>query len=348
MRKILSGIWMAVLFGLPASASAGTDHLQRDFDMFLSWFPGEYDNHEQHWQDKLDKVAHIHEHIHHIFYPVSAPAIGEHTFFVQQYMDGDPANIYRQRLYSFSIDENEGAIRLDIYSFTDEAAYRDAHLNPGILAGLQSAELVARPGCEVYWAYTGDYFHGYMKPRACSVVSERSGKQIFITDDLRLTPDEIWIRDEAFSADGSRVFGNAAGIHHKNRKVSFYSGWAGVSSAGPALAQDPASWAETENGWEFVGELDNFGRFVIHNEGQIVAIPDKTGGPSGYSVQLARLTQQSAQVAVLTFKLIEDATGRTVSYAWTKPGAERIGINVRWAQSGLTRQPDARFGFAVE
>ncbi len=212
MRDIVRALVTAVMLGLPwwpalVTAQAVSETLQADFDRFLEWFPGEYDNHEQHWQDKLDKAPQVHERIHHIFYPVSAPAIGEHTYFVQQYMDGDPANIYRQRLYRFSVDATEGAIRLDIYSFNDEPKYRDAHLNPGILAGLGSSELGDRPGCEVYWKYTGEYFHGYMKEKACTVISNRTGQRIFITDDLRLTPDEIWIRDEAFFEDGSRVFG---------------------------------------------------------------------------------------------------------------------------------------------
>ena len=312
--------------------------LDDEFNLFLQWFPGEYDNHEQHWQDKLDQVEQVHEHLHHIFYRVDAPAIGENTFFVQQYMDGDPANVYRRRFYSFSLDPIEQAIRLDIYSFSDEDKYADAHLTPDVFADLTRAALVERPGCEVYWKFEVDYFHGYMKEKACSVISARSGKRIFITDDLRLTADEIWIRDEAFFEDGSRVFGNAAGIHHKNRKVQYYSGWAGVSSEGPAMALEDSNWTATNGEWGFSGDLDSFGRFVIHNEGQIVPIPAKDGSPTGFSVQLAKLTYQNTTVPILTLKILEDATGKTLVYSWTKTAADRIGINARWVQSGLTLQ----------
>jgi len=335
---------LAVSINLPLAAQADT--LNDDFARLLSWFPGEYDNHEQHWQDNLDQVEQVHEHLHHIFFPVDAPTVGEYTFFVQQYMDGDPANVYRRRFYSFSLDQDEQAIRLDIYSFSDEDKYADAHLNPDILAGLSEADLIGRPGCEVYWKYTGEHFHGYMKEKSCRVMSRRSGKEIFITDDLKLTADEIWIRDEAFLADGTRVFGNQAGIHHKNRKVQYYSGWAGVSSAGPAMALEDGNWAEKNGDWEFTGDLENFGRFVIHNEGQIVPVPAKDGSPSGYSVQLAKLTYPNTTVPILTLKIREDASGKTLAYGWMDIGAERIGINTRWAQSGLTLQPGSpSFGF---
>ncbi len=322
--------------------------LEDDFNLFLQWFPGEYDNHEQHWQDKLDQAEQVHEHLHHIFYRVDAPAVGKNTFFVEQYMDGDPSNVYRRRFYSFSLDPVEQAIRLDIYSFGDEEKYANAHLTPEIFTDLNRAGLVDRPGCEVYWKFATDHFHGYMKDKACSVVSARSGKRIYVTDDLRLTADEIWIRDEAFFEDGSRVFGNEAGIHHKNRKVQYYNGWAGVSSAGPAMALDDGNWALADGEWGFTGDLDNFGRFVIHNEGQVVPIPAKDGSPSGYSVQLAKLTYQNTTVPILTLKIREDSTGKTLAYSWTKTAADRIGINARWVQSGLTLRPgQPSYGFST-
>ena len=316
--------------------------------LFLDWFPGEYDNYEQSWQDGLNEVAQPHEHIHHIFAPVSASAIGDHIFFVQQYMDGNPANIYRQRLYSLTTDTSEKAIRLTIFSFKDEDKYRDAHLSPAVLKELQSSELVERPGCEVYWRFNPeqDYFEGYMHEKACSFVSQRSGKKIYITDDLRLTANEIWIRDEAFDESGNRVFGNEAGIHHKNRKVRYFTGWGGFKKAGRDAVKD-----RPEDEWFFARDI------LIHNEGQIVSIPDDAGNPSGYSVQLALLTCQDDETSscqgstasVLKLGLIEDATGETLVYSWANPDAERIGINVRWAQVGLTLQSqDSEFGFDVD
>jgi len=358
-RRVWSGrvfvLLMAGLASLSVSAGGHTSapsvdlSLEQQLDLFLDWFPGEYDNHEQNWQDNLSQVEQVHERIHHIFYPATAMQVGEHTFFVQQYLDGDRGNVYRQRLYSFSIDEAEGALRLDIYSFLDEPKYRDAFLNPEILATLDKSELVARPGCEVYWEFAGDHFHGYMKDRACKVMSRSTGQPIYITDDLRLTPDEIWIRDEAFDAAGKRVFGNRAGIHHKNRKVQYYTGWAGVGSAGPELAVAEGSWSTADGAWAFTGDLDNFSRFVIHNEGEIVPILNADGKPSGYSVQLAKLTYQNTVIPILTLKLWEDATRRVLTYSWAATDSERIGLNARWAQIGLTVAPGSpSFGFEIE
>jgi len=103
------------LLALPAAPARGGDQLDADLELFLAWFPGEYDNHEQVWQKNLDGVDHPHEHIHHIFAPAEVRSIGENVFYVQQYLDADPSKVYRQRLYRLSVDEGEHAIRLDIF-----------------------------------------------------------------------------------------------------------------------------------------------------------------------------------------------------------------------------------------
>jgi len=317
---------------MPAKAA---DSLSDDLNLFLQWFPGEYDNYEQHWQDLEDKVEQVHEHIHHIFLKVDAPQVGDNVFFVQQYMDGDPSNVYRHRLYSLTEDKQENAIRLTIYSYKDEPKYLNAHLNPAILKALSKDELIERPGCEVFWKLNNEgYFDGYMKERACSFVSQRSGKKIYITDTLRLTEDEIWIQDEAFDEQGNRIFGNLAGIPHKNRKVRYFSGWAGVKVKGPAATTE-------DDEWHFNSEV------LIHNEGHIVPILTEGGEPSGYSVQLAQLTYQNVPTPIQTLKIVDDATGEAAVYSWANVGADRIGINVRWAQTGLTLS-ETQYGFDVE
>ena len=313
-------------------ADDNADSLVLDFERFLDWFPGEYDNHEQVWQEEIDEVSEPHEHLHHIFAPVSAPAIGEHIFFVQQYLDGEPANIYRQRLYRFSVDEPENAIRLDIYSFREEARYRNAHLEPQKLTSLQPEQLTNMPGCEVYWRFDETHFTGYMKDKACTYVSKRNGERIFITDNLRLTDDEIWIRDEAFDANGNRIFGNKSGIHHKNRKVRYFTGWGGVKINGPMAKID-------DEDWHFIRDIR------IHNEGQLIEITDAVGQPTGWSIQLAQLTYQDSQTKVVKLGLV-DSSGYTVAYSWASPDANRIGINLRWAQIGLTQKAvTPAFGF---
>ena len=137
----------------------------------LEWFSGRFDNYWQARSDEAQEVEEPHGRIHSIFAPVDLPAVGQNVFYVQQYSGGDPEKIYRQRLYDFKVDEEEGAIVLVIYAVPDAAAVKDAHLDASKLAGLKKADLKSYPGCEVYWRRRGDHFTGVTKKGACRVES---------------------------------------------------------------------------------------------------------------------------------------------------------------------------------
>ncbi len=312
------GVLAALLF-LSASAIGQT------LEHFLGWFAGEYDNNEQVWQQGEDGIApeDRHEHIHHIFMPAPVPAIGEHTYFVKQYLDHDYENVYRQRLYHFSANRERDAIELAIYSFNDEEQYRYADREPSLLAELGPADFRTVPGCNVYWRFAGDHYVGEMDEGACFYYSEDMGKNVYITDTLRLTAEELWIGDTAYDEDGNLLFGRDE--PHRNRKVRYFDGWGAVrrSAFAPDSGNDPDEML-------LVPDLR------LHNEGQIVPLVTADGDPTGYRVELARLTYQNTRVAVLKLGILDSDSGETLAYSWANPGAARIGINLGWLQVGMT------------
>jgi len=83
----------------------------------MDYFPGRYDNDLQVYFDGELKTpeAERNGRIHSIFAPVSLPAFGPNIIYVEQYSDNDPSKIYRQRLYRFSADHKENAIRLEVF-----------------------------------------------------------------------------------------------------------------------------------------------------------------------------------------------------------------------------------------
>jgi hypothetical protein len=286
----------------------------------LSWFEGRFDNFAQTVEEKESGAQFPHEHIHSIFARVDLPQIGENIFYVQQYMDGDPTKLYRQRLYSFTVDKREKAIVLKIYTLPDEKALVDAHLDKSKLQNLALKDLASPAGCEVYWRRSGDRFEGTMKKDACRVVSKRSGKTLIITDDLFLSKDEIWINDQAKDEQGNYVFGNKSGVHHKLKRVRLFEGWTAIAKSGStemATADLPAE------------EYDGKRNLITYDQGGFLKLNDK------YTARLAQMTYKSG-LKVMTLSIIDNATGKNVAYTWTNPDAERIGINLRWVQVGLT------------
>jgi hypothetical protein len=302
-----------------------SDNLDADMARMMTWFTGEFDNYEQVWQQEVDglKKEDRHEHIHHIFKPVNAPNIGDTMFFVKQFTDGDYENVYRQRLYKFHKNLAENAIQLTIYSYLDEAKYRNGDQTPEMFENITAEELKTTAGCEVFWRFNGEYFDGVMKENGCFFFSKRSGKKITITDTLRLTDSEIWIGDKAYDEQGQKVFGRD--IQHKNRKVRYFEGWMG-------MAKNKVIADANDKDWFFDSKVR------IHNEGQIIALKDKAGEKTGYSIQLAQLTYQNTTHPILKLGLIEDATGKTVTYIWSETDTSNIGMNLRWFQVGLTAE----------
>lgn len=310
-----------------------------DLDVNLArlseWFAGEWNNYEQVYQEKEAApkagAAPAHEHIHAVFKPVEVPAIGGSVFFARQTLDDDPKRLFRLRLYRFAVDTKRDAIRLDQYSFVDEKAWQDVNVDLSRLALLRAEDLRFAPNCAVWFKVDSAAFIGSTDKGACKVGSERLAKVITVEDRIELAADRLWIQSSARDDAGRLVYGNAEGIAHKLRKVRYFEGWIAINVAGRGAKPEDKQWRSVRD-------------MLLHSEGRIAPITWEDGRRTGYSVQIARLTYQGDKVHVLTLKLLDDATGQSVSYAWTDPESRRVGLNLKWFQAGFTQiEGDPRF-----
>ena len=132
----------------------------------------------------------------------------------------------------------------------------------------------------------------------------------------RFAVDAEWLTSTWFAPDWERV--------ERARRVRHYTGWVALrrSRVDPDAAPDDYVFVRGAR-W--------------HDEGFVFPLLDG-GRPTGYAVELARLTYQNTGTAVLKLGVVDASTGETLSYSWAEPGAERIGINLRWIQAGLTRE----------
>jgi len=293
--------------------------LDKDLRAMMVWFPGVYDNQEQVYFEREQEVdeALRHERIHHVSEPVDPAAFGEHVFYVQQQLNDDPAQVYRQRIYAFRPDYDEGAIRLTIHIPNDVASLVDAHLDPTKLTGLLPEQTRVMPGCDAFWRRQANHFVGYMQPNACSYVSSKSGKRTIFNDDLLLTEEALWISDRAQDEEGNRVFGLPTGMPHKNRKARGFECWM------TAMQRD-GTWT-LRRGLEI---YDPGGMVWLETEEQP---PEKVGIKMG-NVRWPHGNDRPSPI-LYPYRPNED---RAISYAWADPSAQRIGINLRWMQASCT------------
>lgn len=305
--------------------------LDARLETLLGWFEGRFDNDAQvFFADPLGVPEDArHGRIHSIFRPVELQAIGEHVFYVEQYSNADPDDIYRQRLYVFSLSYETGEIRLDILAPRDADAIRGAHLDPSRLEGLSQDDLIAYPQCAVFWTFEQNQFRGATRRGECRVESRRSGNTLVIEDDLLLTQDAIWIRDRAETADGTYVYGNTAGIAHQLRRARPFQCWVAVM---PGLQHGDTGEGASPSDWDFQRGV------FIHDQGGRAQVTDSDGRTLELRLRDVVWPDDSRRPS-LTLYVHEDGSDRATSYAWTEGGADRIGINLRWMQASCTHAP---------
>ncbi|HXF91087.1 MAG TPA: chromophore lyase CpcT/CpeT [Candidatus Nitrosotenuis sp.] len=292
--------------------------------LLLLWIhPLQFRAQELTLDEKENKVEFPHERIHSIFKRIYAVNLGNNVFFVKQFLDGDPQKVYRLRIYQLVKNIKENAVELRIYSIKTPEKYSNADLNPNLLNNLNKNEIKLISGCEVFWRLVKDKskFIGATKQNACRIFSSRLNKFIYINDNLVLTSNEIWINDQATDESGNYVFGNKSGEPSKLKKVNFYTGWAAFLKDGSIniLGEDPPA-----ESWTGIKDIK------IHDQGDMMKINDK------FSIQLANVMHRSG-LWVLKLGIVDNNTGKTITYVWTNPGSERIGLNLRWFQVGLTK-----------
>ena len=173
----------------------------------------------------------------------------------------------------------------------------------GDLAVLASAEARAL-ACSYRWHAQSSGFTG--------VADDRADCPKGFPATWRLTKDYLLATD-------------TAGVTHRARRVTRYGGWIAFQRR----HIDPSA---PEDDFILLRDID------AHDEGFVVSITDD-GKPTGFAVELVRLTYQNTRTAVLKLGIVDETAGETVSYSWAEPGAERIGINLRWVQAGMTRMP---------
>ena len=183
--------------------------LKRDLDAMLAWFPGVYDNFEQIEAERESDLPEAlrHRHLNHTFFPVKIDGIPGRLLYAQQYQHHDPADLYRQRIYSFESDEAENAIRLTIYTPNSPEGLIDVHLDPERQATLSERDFFLKPGCEVYWNRGVGQFDGYLKPKSCSYYSNRYETRVYLEETLTLRPDALLLNDRGVDGEGNLVFG---------------------------------------------------------------------------------------------------------------------------------------------
>ena len=74
---------------------------------------------------------------------------------------------------------------------------------------------------DVFWRWCDGRFEGHMRSESLTIVSERSGREIVVRDDVSLWPDALWVNDRGHDKEtGEYVYGNINDVPYKMQRVS--------------------------------------------------------------------------------------------------------------------------------
>ncbi len=112
----------------------------------------------------------------------------------------------RQRIWTFEEGEG-GAILMRFYTFKDPRPFEGAAADPIRLAEVTRDLLIAYPtGCELAFARDGDGFAGRLAPPACRIVTQRTGRTMFIDAEIAATDAGFAYREAGVLEDGTDAF----------------------------------------------------------------------------------------------------------------------------------------------
>jgi hypothetical protein len=192
---------------LPAPGQAET--LESQFDRFLSWWPGTYDNAAQidpeQQSGATGAVPMLSTRLH--IKAVDHPAFGDHVVYAEWQAIDDPSKILRQRFYGFEIDQDRKSLRLNLFIFPTDPTFvartRGAHLDPTRIADLTPSDMVPLPNCDVFFTWTGEHFEGAMDKGACAFPAPGTTDDIYSWSQMRLSSGSFEYLDGWFNPDGT-------------------------------------------------------------------------------------------------------------------------------------------------
>lgn len=209
----------------------------RLLDTFLEQFHGHFDNHAQIVANEAAGLAPRegggHEHIHCVLRHVPVRGADGPHVLATYYFNGRPEAVFRERLYAFdavTADPQFGdCVRMAIYKLREPVTARLRAA--GELEGYSADDVALTaecdlddellvPGADVYWRWCGERFEGEMRTDSITIVSERTGDEIVVRDDVALWEDALWVNDRGHdAASGDYVYGNIHGIPYKMARV---------------------------------------------------------------------------------------------------------------------------------
>lgn len=293
--------------------------LERDLPELIDLFEGDWDNAEQvgFLEELGDTQGAPPTRRHVTIRQIEAPALGPVVLRLDEYRDNDPTRLGRQRLYGFTVDPAEMAIRMDVFTPRGEDRLA-ADIDPALLT---RQTLGFNDGCQTWWRRSADQFVGWIKPGSCRVPSRGgTGAMLTIGAEIILSATQLWMTETVRDDAGRNPFSDGPETPVQYHRATAFTCWMAV----PRLAP--------QEGWFYARDL------AIHDQGGEVWVTTDETAPRTFGFRMRNVRWPSGPNAdALTLYVHAERDAPAVSYVWASPDATRVGINLRTLQGSCSR-----------
>lgn len=294
----------------------------RDLVLLTQWFEGEFDNEEQLWfqNDPRSNTPEEdrHQRVHTMHRRLDLPEFGDHVFYVEEYKDNDPTEVFRQRFVIFSSEDAAAGIRMQQGFFRDPASALGAQYEPEKLASLTPADVFFMNECDVHWTRVADQFEGGMAPRACEF--GEGDLRRYSVHDMVLSADKYWRVDATRLVSNDEIHvGHAEDNPTQMRRAHLFD-------CELSLRLEDGS-TQTARGLR------------VHSQGGIQAVERDDNGES-YSIRLRdkQYPFYDTRPDFLFMAILKDSDARSVAYAIADPDSRRLGVSANGLNAHCHRE----------
>lgn len=321
MYKLSAPILVFLLFG-GISLDAQSDQNARDLVKLSTWFEGSFDNDSQLWFEGRrgwkGNEEEKHGRIHATHIRINAPEIGEHVFYVEEFLDGDSAKVARQRIVSFESVPDSAHMLMKLYFLKDAAAVLLAKNQNTFSHTITMDQLFSLDGCDVVIRRKGEQYEGGMRYKDCQF--GEGDKLRYSVHDIIISQDQYWRVDQTYLvSDDSFHAGHSTSVPHKMRRTKNY--------ACDIAFHEKTYYQPSDKDKRYMG-------VIIHNQGGSQWFLNPVTGKR-YMVQLREkeypFYKDGSDFFMLRFKE-EEALASTVIVT-ASPGTKAISFQIGWAST---------------
>ncbi|XP_041376243.1 uncharacterized protein LOC121388803 [Gigantopelta aegis] len=180
--------------------------LQNDMKVLSQLLPGVYTNSQQYLNESGKHMSSARSHflMRSTFRPADISFLpGSFNVFAEQF-HGESRTPYRQRVYSFSVDKNQRALRMKILSFNDDGSTDPKVRSLSSLSRLKRQDLTTQDGCDMFWRRLSRMM--FIAATGIECLGTIKGQTVRVSVTITLTPKVIQTQEAWYRVkDGSKL-----------------------------------------------------------------------------------------------------------------------------------------------